>query len=383
MLPVDSPGEGYSYGGAAVDVDNGLCTYSLQSIVYEIAIRAGMDPRMVDVTMLSGINVRGFTITNLYAAYGAIQSLSSIFLFDPSNSDGVVRFVPRGMDTVSTITEDDMIVTSDDSLDTIEDNSQRSDSIQIPRVLHLNYYDVDGGSATDQQNSERPGDWRATGEQSLQTTVILSADEAKRAVAINHKMMIEDQKSQLQFTLSDKWLALVVADNVFVQYQGKTRRARIVEVDMDDGQQTYKLLQDRQSAYVSNLQGYPASPQTTPPNRVVGLTTVEPIDIHIIDDGDDYLGCYIAASGASSAWVGAQIDVSLDGGATFINSFNVTRSSAMGQSVGNITDTPMDVLDDINTIVVQLLSPDDELEQISMAGLLNKGNLAIIGNEVV
>jgi hypothetical protein len=382
MIPVDTP-DGFSYGGAAIPRPNDLCTYSLQSMVYEICIRAGMDPRMVDVTALGGIQVRGFTITNLYAAYGAIQSLSSVFFFDPTNSDGAVRFIPRGANAIATITEDDMIVTSDDSLDTIEDNSQRSDSIQIPRVLHLNYYDVDGGSATDQQNSERAGDWRATGEQSLQTAVILSADEAKRVVGINHKVMVEDQKSQLQFTLSDKWLSLVTADTVFVQYQGKTRRGRIVEVDTDDGQQAYKLLQDRQSAYISNVQGYPADEQTPPPDRIVGLTTIEPIDIHIIDDHDDYFGCYIAVAGSVDAWIGAQVDVSLDGGATFIDSMTLTREATIGKIVGSMTDHPIDIPDQENSIIVQFALDGDELEQISQAGLLNKGNLAIIGNEVI
>src|ERR1700754_1663772 len=158
MLPVDATHPGFGYGGAAFGSIGGFCTYSLQSIIMEIAMRAGMDPRTVNVTMLAGIEVRGYAITNLYAAYGAIQSLSSIFLFDPSNSDGKVNFIPRGMDAIATITEEDMIVTSDDSLDTIEDNSQRADTIQIPRILHLNYYDINGGSATDKQDSERAGD---------------------------------------------------------------------------------------------------------------------------------------------------------------------------------------------------------------------------------
>jgi hypothetical protein len=384
MLPIDATPPGFGYGGAAGGGSaDGFCTYSLQSIVLEIAMRAGMDPRTIDVTKLAGIECRGFTITNLYAAYGAIQALSSIFLFDPSNSDGQVRFIPRGMDTIATITEDDMLVTSDDSLDTIEDQSQRADTIQIPRVLHLNYYDINGGSATDKQDSERAGDWRATGEQSLQTAVILNSDEAKRAVAVNHNIMIEDQKSQLGFTLSDKWLKLTVADTVFVQYQGKTRRGRIIQVDMDDGQQAYKLLQDRQSAVMSNLQGFPAYVPTPPPSRIVGKTLIEAIDIHIINDGDDYLGCYVATSGSVPAWVGAQVDVSIDGGATFIDTFTVTREAIIGKIEAAMTDHPIAFPDEINTTIVHFDLEDNELEQTTLTGLLNKGNLAIIGDEVI
>ena len=98
-----------------------------------------------------------------------------MFFFDPFSANGRVQFAPRGRDAATTIYEADMI----DDGEPVEDGStRRGDSIAVPRVLHLNYHDVAGGLNTNKQRSERPEGTRAEGEQSLQTPVVLSADEA-------------------------------------------------------------------------------------------------------------------------------------------------------------------------------------------------------------
>ena len=112
-----------------------------------------MPRERVDVSDIFGTPVRGLTIGNAYAASGTLQSLSSVFFFDPISAGGKVHFVPRGGDAKATILESDMI----DNSEPVEDgDSRRGDPIAIPRVLHLNYYDVAGGLNTDKQRSERP-----------------------------------------------------------------------------------------------------------------------------------------------------------------------------------------------------------------------------------
>jgi Putative phage tail protein len=375
---------GYSFGGSATTDIDGLCTYTLQGIVMEIATRAGMDPRTVDASQLANILCRGYTITNAYAASACIASLSQIFLFDPSNYDGIVHFPIRGADAVATLSEDDFVIT-DDSNDTGDPESQttRSDDITIPARLNLNYFDVSGGLATSLQISERDGDPRATGSQDLQTVVVMNADEAKRVVKINHMVMVEDQKAQFEFILSDKWLALTCADNVFVQYNGRVRRIRMTQIDLNNGMQSYTALQDRQSAYMSNVQGYPAYVPSPPPDLITGATVIEPLDIHIIRDQDDSLGCYIAVSGILKGWVGAQIDVSLDGGATYFDSFQATTSAVIGTLGSALGDHPIDYPDTINSCEVDIEYPNSQLTSVDPTQLYNRANLAIIGNEVI
>lgn len=357
------------------------CTYSLSNVVLELAIRAGADPRHLDVTRLQEQQVRGFTVINTYPCAGALQSLSQVFFFDPANYDGVVHFLPRGSDTVATVTEDDML---DDTDDTIE-SEKRSDAIAIPRVLHLNYFDIDGGLATDKQTSERSGDRRATGESSLQTPVLMNADEAARAVVINHKVAIESHRGELKFRLPDSFLHLVASDCVFLQWQGKTERVMLQGADTFDGYQEYVAVRDRQSAYTSNVEGFPAAPQTPPPSNVVGPTLLAVMDIHILRDADDNIGLsyYAAVSGLFPAWQGALIELSLDGGANYVDSTTARVSAIMGESLSELPDHPQDFPDQTHVLRVRIDTPHAELFATNFAGVLNRKNLALLGTELI
>lgn len=384
-INMSGAGGGGSFGGNALLDDNGLCTYSLSGIVMELAQRAGMDPRTIDANALQPINCRGFTVINQYPCTGSLQSLAQVFLFDPSNYDGVVHFVLRGNDAVATLSEDDFVITQTDAGadDPMSDQTNRGDSVSIPQTLNLNYYDVDGGMTTSLQQSQRIGDPRAVGSQDLQTAVILNADEAARVVKINHQVMVENNKAQFNFTLTDKWLQLTPADVVFLPYNGKVWRLRITQIDLNDGTQDYQLLNDRQSAYVSKLQGYPAYVPTPPPSAIVGPTTIVPLDIHIINDQDDGLGCYLALGRTADAWQGALIEVSLDGGATYFDSFTVVAAATVGILASPLGDHPTEYPDSTNFCTIDLLDPNDELEAAGQTQMQNGANLAIIGNEVL
>lgn len=387
VIAVNLPGlgGGGSFGGNAVGDVDGLCTYSVQGIVMELAVRAGMDPRMVYAGELAVLQCRGFTVVNQYACTGALQALSNVFMFDPSNYDGVVHFVLRGADAIDTITPDDYVLTqtSTGAEDPMQSQSERADSVQIPLTLNLNYFDISGGLATSLQSSQRVGDPRAVGSKDLQTAVILTADEAARVVKIQHQVMVEDAKSQINLTVTDKFLHLTVADNVFVPWNGKTYRCRITQVDVNDGEQQLQLLQDRQTAYVSKAQGIPAYVPTPPPSLVVGDTTVFPLDIHIINDSDDALICYLALGAVTDNWKGALIEVSLDGGASYFDSFNDYIPSVCGTLGTPLGDHPQPYPDVDNTCQVVLLNPMDELSAASQAQMQNGANLVIIGNEVM
>ncbi len=353
------------------------CTYKLATVIMEIALRAGMDPRYIDVGRLAEIPVRGFALTNAYPAIEGIRELAQVYYFDPSNYDSRIHFIPRGDETVATVTEDEML---DDDQDI--EQTKRADSIQIPRVLHLNYQDINGGLAPDKQTSERAGDRRATGEISLQTAVVMNGREAAIAVIISHKVMIENQKGELKFSLPDKYLKLVPANNIFVQWQGRTERVRIIRCDVFDGYQEYTCLRDRQSAYgLSNLaiQPFPTAPQTPPPSSVVGPTLVVPLDIHILRDADDQLGLYVAISGILEAWRGALVELSYDGGANYIDQQEVSLSAVMGELLTELGPHSQYVPDFHNTCSVRIDTPNGDLFESTFEGMLNRFNLAAVG----
>jgi hypothetical protein len=358
----------------------GECTFTVAQVVTEICERAGLPANLIDVSQLESQNCRGFMVVNSYPCFTALRSLSEIFLFDAASFDGKLNFVRRGGNTVATITEDDML---DDEADI--EQARRSDPISIPRVLNLNYHDVAGGIATDKQTSERSGDRRSVGEANIQSAVMMSANEAAQAVAINHKIMIEDQRGELKFCLGDNFIGLVPSDNVIVQWQGRSVRTRLAKVDTNDGYQEYRCLHDRQSAYTSNVEGIPAAPQTPPPSSVVGPTLIQPLDIHILRDADDSVGLlyYVAISGVLQAWQGALVELSLDAGANYINSASTSTSSVIGELISSLGGHPAEFPDDVNTVSILIHTPFAELAETDLTGMLNGANLAIIGDELI
>ncbi len=352
--------------------------WTLPQVIEELAMRAGLPPEHLSLALLPRHMVRGFTVTAANPCYGNIAALSQVFHFDPCNANGKVRFVPRGRNAVSTITEGEMIDTGEG----VEDTTTRRDTIGIPRVLHLNYYDVAGGLNTDKQHSERPEGTRAIGEQSIQTAVVLSADEAATIVAKAHGAMAEGQKGELKFSLPDNWIHLTESDPVFVQYEGRTVRAMIVEVMTDDGEQAYRLVRDRQSLYTMQVEGIPAAPITRPPSGVVGPTLIKFLDIGPLRDAHDVLGYYVAVSGIYPAWQGATVELSLDGGANYIESATTRVDAVMGSLTTALGDHPQAFPDVANTCCRRRHA------QRAAGGVhagrdAHRANLAVIGDEVI
>jgi hypothetical protein len=351
----------------------------LTQAVADICSRAGLESENIDTSQLPAVQLLGIPVTNEYPAAQALLALGQIYRFDISKYDGKIRFIPRGGNSVATITEDDMV---DDDEDLEE--SKRTDAIQIPRVVHLSYHDADTDALTPikQSSQERVGDRRAIAGVSLQSAVVMDANTAARAADIAHKVMIEDQKGEVRFALSDQFIRLVPSNPIIVQWQGKSERLRIHQVDILDGFQRYICLRDRQSAYTSEVEGIPPPVVPTPPSNVVGPTVVVPLDIPLLRDSDDNagLGYYVAISGLTDAWAGATVELSYDGGANYIESREGLYQAVIGVLTSALPDHPADYPDGTNEFTVQLYPSGAELLDSTLAGMLNRENLAAIGS---
>lgn len=348
--------------------------WSVSSIILDIATRAGVPPERLNVDRIEG-GVDGFSTTNKQSASSALETLGGMFLFDPSNFNGMLHFVPRGAAPVAAIVTDDLI---DDGGDIQELN--KKDSITVPRVINLEYYDTDGGLTTDKQTSDRSlGADRNRAESVTQTTVIMRADDAARAVVISHKISIEERRGELKFSLPDSWLHLTPADVVTLN----GARVRLTEIQIDDGQQNYRAVYDRVSAYESTIAGVPIEQPSEPPSLIVSPSLIEIIDSHILASSDDLLGYYVAVSSETQDWQGASVELSKDGGATWIDSDSTTSNSIMGALAAPLAAHTHWYRDNTNTLTVELLREDMELQTATMTEMLNRANLAIVGNELI
>lgn len=347
-------------------------SWPVADVVAEICLRAGLPFDRINIQGLEG-SVDGLPVSPAEAAFSHIESLAQIYLFDACNFDGQLHFVQRGGDSVADLTLDDLI---DDGKEGRK--LKRKDSITVPRVLHLEYYDIDGGLSADKQTSDRSLDNRATAETKVQTTVIMRADDAGRAAIINHKISIEEQRGDWEFSLPDSYIWLTDGDIITLEGE----RLRIIETEIDEGQQNYKARYDRRSAYQSSIKGVPVQRPIDPPSLIIGETILHFIDSHIIRDADDRLGYYVAVGRASDNWTGAFVELSTDGGENYTDSIDVQVETTIGELADPLPAHSVYYPDTVNTARIQLVL-DDELESATLGGMMNRANLALIGDELV
>lgn len=350
-----------------------LYAWNIGAAVADICNRAGVQLDIVDVDLLDGY-VEGFYHNNRQSCSAAISSLAKIYLFDISNHGGMLHFVPRGEAPAAFITEADLLANNDGF-----DRRSRHDAIRVPRTFTLEYYDSEGGLTTDQQVSDRSQENRSVQDNRESTTVIMRADDAARAAICRHKIMIEESRGTIEFSVPDSFLSLTVADVVMLG----TQRARITSVNIDDGFLGITATHDRASAYESTIMGMPVDQPSEPPDTVVSDTRIEIIDSHILRDSHDRLGYYVAVSGEGMSWQGAVVQLSRDGGQNWIDGAGGVVDSIIGEIIEPVAAGPVPYPDETNRIHVRLMRPDMELLPATFAETLNRQNLCIVGDELI
>ena len=343
----------------------------LPDVVSSICADALLGPSLIETSGLPPVRVEGFATSPDYTAAAAIQELAKVYFFDPQDADGRIRFIPRGGDFRAILTEDEFV----DGENEPESDTTR-DSISVPRLLHLSYFDVAGGQGTDKQFSERQISPRSESPTVLSTPVVLDAETAAKSLRIQHQVMEEELRGDLVFGVSDKHIGLTEADTIVAQYRGRSQRARITKVVMNDGWQQLTCLRDRQSAYTTQVQPVPPAVVTRPPSTIVGATRFAFLDIPALTQGGDLLGYHIATSGEGAGWRGAAVERQ-EGSA-----FALLATDGGGAVMGTLT-TALPLAsefypDETNMLTVQLARSDDELEAIDTATWLSRGNAAAI-----
>lgn len=345
-------------------------------IVMEICQRVGLPLDAFNPWQLTKY-CKGISTTNKHSAASVLELLGDHFLFDPTNYGGVVHFVPRGKDPVLHITTEQLVDKDGREIE----RKARKDGISVPKVIHLEYFDLDGGLTPDKQTSDRGASpqLRNKAEGVTQSTIIMTADEAAQAVVISHKISIEEQRGEVKFHLADNFIQLVCADIITLNGE----RLRIIAIEIDEGVQTYTAIHDRVSAYESKIKGLPIELPSEPPSLIISETVLEILDIPIIASSDDALGYYVNTCSKTFNWTGAVVEISKDGGATWLDSDNTNVNGTMGKLRASIPAHNHNYPDRHNVLTVELVRKDMELPIATMREMMNRTNLAIIGNELI
>jgi len=344
-----------------------LSAWTLAGIIEELCKRAGVPKFSVD--FIEGM-ADGFSITNEQSAKTALEDLAQTFCFDLSNHSGRLHFVPRAGEPVLALTTEQLTESAKEK--------KRRDSLRIPKILQLSYFDTEGGLTADMQTSDRALDSRSKDIKKLETSVLMSADQAARSVVIWHKIQVEETRGEVTFKLPDSFIALAPADIITLD----GARLRIVSVEMEAGQQSIRAVYDRQSAYYSTIKGIPRAEASDAPDLILADTLLRVFEAPPLNDAQDTLGYYIAVTPQTLNWQGAQVDLSRDG-VNFVDSEEATSYATFGELSAPLNFHRHEYRDDVNTLTVKLARADMELLPATQAEMQNRANLALIGDELI
>lgn len=357
---------------------------TLGAIVGILCQRAGLTPSDYDVTRLTE-TVEGFIIDTQTTVREAIGVLQSAFFFDAVETEGIIRFIPRGGESVLTIDEDKLIPIG--GKEGIRQNIEikRAQELDMPARVNISYMCRPKDYSTNTQISQRQ---TVMAKEIVSTSlpIVLSDQYAKQVADITlYNSWI--QRVSYMLNLPPEYVAVEPADIITVNVNGVAHEMRVQTATMNrtGAQEINAVAED-----VSTYDFY------TPPGETSGGegqgVAIPKTDLVLLDlpalpfdtGSDGVLRAAFVALGDS--WTGAALFRSADGGEQGGNNFSQIATTSSRAVKGALLDelgdwTGGNLFDTINYIDVVMVY--GELSSVSDLALLNGANAAIVGNEIV
>lgn len=351
-------------------------TDTLQHVAETLCARAGLDAADYDMSALAGDTVRGYVVGRPMTMRAAMEPLMSAYHFDLAEIDGEIVAVKRGGAADATLTADDLGAAENPDGTTLA--LTRNHDAELPSELHITYSDVDNDYQPATQYARR---LTATHENvaTLSMSLAMNSQEATRLADILLNVAWYSGRHALSWGCTYEQARLTPADVVSVPGYGRDWSARITQVDLGaPGLVLCQAVPDLPALYSSQAVGADA----TGIAQALGLggpTNAQYLDCMMLRDEDTGPGWYLALAGYLSAWPGAVVFKSDDGGATWVPASEAGANSAatMGYATTVLASHGCTVWDRTGTVTVRLTS--GSVSSTTEAAVLNGSNAALLG----
>jgi len=334
----DSPG---NYVNTVTGEIQRLCTSSattgavyLADIEQDIASRCGVASSQLDTSADEAVEVEGFLVVKQMPGADALRSLGTAYFRDYPEYDLKIVSTPRGLPTVVSLTDDDLV-------DSDEDLETRGQAIERPRKLNLYFSDPSADYAVVPVPAERTSvDIPATSVVGMELPLVMERNEAAQRADILLKCIWEEAQGTLNVELPGYQFAYLTAADC-ISYGGK--RWRIDKLDQLDGTIKIEAKRDRIRNYTSNATANTIQAPTSPISSVRGPTILQALNLPRLTTLENKPGMYVGVTGVLDGWSGADIYISFDNGATETWQGTFTARATMGRLASDATasDEPL------------------------------------------
>lgn len=348
----------------------------LSNVVSSECAIAGLQASDLDVTALASTGVDGYYISQVSTARGTIEPLMMGYQFDSVESGGKLKFVVRGAES-PIVVPSSALAAHDWGAAVPEPLAlARADEAELPQAVSISYRNLGADHQVNTQTAQRLTG-RARSTQVVELPLVLSDAHAK-AIA--------------EASLYSAWVARVTAS---VSVTRAWEHLEPTDVLAIDGNRLRVLKATRKGAVIDMdcafdsgavvVQGAIAGTAATVAQTIAqpSATALDLLDVPLLRDQDNAAGFYVAASGYPGRdWPGAVLYKSDDGGASWVESAAITATATAGATT---TALPAwaggNTIDQDSTVTVRLRY--GTLSSITHLALLNGGNAAIIGGELL
>ena len=314
----------------ATTVTTDKCDANVADIVADQCARVGIPASRIDLTGLTD-TVRGFAIGKQGTASDNIKPLQAGFFFDfPEWGDSAdlttkLRAIKRGAASVVTITDDDLVQSD-------EDQDTRAQAVEFPRKINLITADVDADYNPTKQTAERETEnVKAVGESTVELPISAVRSEAAQIVDKMLKVAWAEAEGTWERELPAEFTRYVPS-NCFTH---NSRRWRIERAEQGDGSVKWTAKRDRPRAYLSNAASETPIHPAPPVLSLRGPTMFAAMNLPSLRSADNVPGMYIAACGLLDGWAGCDLQLSTDGGLTYVSVATLTNECTMGDLTAN------------------------------------------------
>jgi len=367
-------------------VEGGTPVLRVADVVFDVCKRAGLQDSEIDVSFLTSATlqpndiVQGYAVTRTTAAAEIIKTLFQAYFFDACESDGTLRFIPRGLSSVVTIPEIDLGLLQDGAKVKPEQISQAQD---LPQSVTVMYNDVAMDFQQGKQLKQRSSRIIKTRQQQIiELPLTLDASLARQIAEKTLWIAWLERTSYSTNLWRALYMVLDPTDVLSFVYEGLTFQIRVLDSVLGQGfTVTINGAGDNQGAYLSSAIGGSAAGFIPRPLLTNSPTLLFIFDVPLLRDVDSSPGLTGDYAGLTSTlldWPGGAIFRAVDD-ANFdsIDSSTTPLNFGYATTVLGAPRSPW-TWDKVNTLTVKMSL--GTLIGVSDLNVLNGANAFLLGS---
>jgi hypothetical protein len=279
------------------------------------------------------------------------------FAFDGVESEGVIRFVPRGRASVASVEIDDCVLPDRGEIATLV----RAEETELPDIVSITFIDGNGDYQSGSISASRLAGWS---DRKSDASFALVMDEIQ-AQTIADRVLAEAWigRETARLGLPPALVAIDPGDVVDLIVDNRPRSFRLTRIT-DSGPRAIEAQRTESAIYSVPLPGI--APPTFVPPTVYGRAILEIMDLPVLRDSDIPYAPYVATT--SSPFAGVTVMDSPTGD-DFAVDTALPIKGTIGETVFDFFSGPTDYFDVVNTLRVKLYA--GELASVSEDAILS------------